>query len=177
MTNQQLAEILEDKYLIANALDLVEVSHQPNRPTLARMLALTENETSGSRDSEGRIMNGGVNVYGGEGPCPELYEHIVTEENYQTYKEARERGEGNNGVGPVQITSTGLQVLAQEKGGCWDARHSMEVGYGFLHELIQESGVWEGFRRYNGSGPEAEAYARLAVERTYIWEERLQAIL
>jgi|ERR1700729_1640632 len=123
-------------------------AEKPDRPTIQRCGAMLLNESSG-----------GYNLYGHEGPLPELWGQEVTEANYQLYKAARERGEGNNGVGPTQITSTGLQIQAQNLGGCWNPLYNMDVGFHFLHELIERYGVWGGARSYNGSGPAAERYA------------------
>jgi hypothetical protein len=136
-------------------------AEKQDRPTIQRCCALLLNESSG-----------GYNIYGHEGPCPELWGQPVTEQNYQVYKAARNRGEGNNGVGPTQLTATGFQVEAENLGGCWNPLYNMDVGFHFLHELIERYGVWGGFRSYNGSGPAAEAYADRAVahERALIAE-------
>lgn len=123
-----------------------------SRPTIQRACALLLNESSG-----------GLNVYGHEGPLPELWGQPVTEANYQLYKAARDRGEGNNGVGPTQITSTSYQVEAERLGGCWNPLYNMDVGFLVLHALILIHGVWGGFEHYNGSGPAAEDYANRAV--------------
>lgn len=127
-------------------------AEKPDRPTIQRCCAMLLNETAG-----------GLNIYGHEGPLPELRGREVTEANYQLYKAARNAGGGNNGVGPTQLTATGLQVQADHLGGCWNALYNMDVGFHFLHELIERYGVWGGFRSYNGSGPAAEAYADRAI--------------
>jgi hypothetical protein len=127
---------------------IVGAAEEGDRPTLARCCALLLNETAG-----------GANIYGHEGPLPELWGQEVTEENYQRYKAARARGEGVNGVGPTQLTDAGLQIDAERLGGCWNAYHNCQVGFRLLHELIERYGVHDGARRYNGSGPAAEAYA------------------
>jgi hypothetical protein len=136
-------------------------AEKADRPTIQRCCAMLLNESSG-----------GFNIYGHEGPLPELYGQEVTQANYQLYKAARARGEGVNGVGPTQITSAGLQIQAENLGGCWNPLYNMDVGFHFLHELIERYGAWGGFEHYNGSGPAAERYADEAIfhERQLIRE-------
>lgn len=157
-------------YGIQNAADLVWAHDKPGRPKLARGLAMVENESFGR------------NVFGGEGlACPvEFREQLVTQSSYAIYKAEREdlfhRGITIgvcNGVGPTQITDRNLQIAADALGGCWIPRYSADIGFSTLHQLITELGLREGFRAYNGSGPDAEDYADRAVERTVIWEGRL----
>jgi hypothetical protein len=134
---------------------------QPNRPTIQRCCALLLNETSG-----------GLNIYGHEGSTPTLWGRLVTEENYKYTYLRRRTVEGQNGVGPTQLTSEGYQQEADRIGGCWNPLHNMQVGFRILHELIQQHGVFGGFEHYNGSGPAAREYAIRAIvhEQTLIHE-------
>lgn len=163
LTNAQLVRLISGYgTIVENVAVAVEVSHEKDRPTLPRCLALLENESAGE------------NIYGREGALPALWGTHVTEANYREYETARSRGEGNNGVGPCQLTSTGYQVEADNLGGCWVPKHNMQVGFSILHQLILRRGVWGGFESYNGSGPPAEAYANRAVGRAEAWEQRLR---
>lgn len=164
MDNQQLAQLISD-YGIANADACLQATQEHNRPTLPRALALLENESAGR------------NIFGDEGGAcpPEWLEQEVTQHRYTIYKARRDAGDAPNGVGPTQLTDPGLQIAAERAGGCWIPLHNMQVGFATLHQLIETSDLWEGYRRYNGSGPAADAYADRAVERARIWEDRLHA--
>lgn len=161
-----LVQLITD-YGIANAAAAVQASREPNRPTLARCLALLENESAGR------------NVFGGEeGACPpEWLEQEVTQHRYTIYKARRNNGMAPNGVGPTQLTDPNLQEAAEHAGGCWIPLHNMQIGFSFLHQLIQREGNPQaGFQAYNGTGPQAQAYALRAIERTSIWEIRLRTL-
>ncbi len=161
-----LVQLITD-YGIANADAAVKASHESNRPTLARCLALLENESAGR------------NIFGAEGTaCPtSWYEQEVTQHRYTIYKQRRNAGETTNGVGPTQLTDPTLQIAAEHAGGCWIPLHNMQIGFQFLHQLIER---WDtplaGFHAYNGAGPAAAQYALRAIERTSIWEDRLRAL-
>lgn len=163
--DHKLLAVLEE-YGVQNAQAAIEAQAHPERPVLSQCLALLENETGGGR-----------NVFGGEGTaCPtEWYEQPVTHERYTVYRDRRDAGETPNGVGPTQITDPALQIEAERQGGCWVPVHNMNVGFGFLHELMLEHGTQEGFRAYNGSGPAAEAYAERAMRWATIWHDRFAA--
>ncbi len=166
MTSEQekLVRVISS-YGMQNAQACVEAQDAKNRPELSQCLAMLENES------------GGRNIFGGEGTaCPEeWYEQEVTEPRYVVYRERRDKGFSPNGVGPTQITDPGLQIDAQELGGCWRPRLNMDVGFGFLHQLMVEHGSQGGFEAYNGSGPAAVAYAERAMQWTTIWHDRLVA--
>lgn len=166
MTSEQekLVKVIS-VYGMQNAQACVEAQDAKNRPELSQCLAMLENES------------GGRNIFGGEGSaCPvEWYEAEVTEARYVVYRERRDRGMTPNGVGPTQITDPGLQIEAQELGGCWIPKHNMAVGFGFLHQLMVEHGTEGGFTAYNGSGPAAIAYGERAMRWTTIWHDRLKA--
>lgn len=164
MTDEETVKLISD-WGVGNAQACVQASHQEYRPTLARCLALLENES------------GGRNVFGAEGEAclREWYDQEVTQTRYSFYKLRRNQGLSPNGVGPTQLTDPSLQIAAEKRGGCWIPLHNMEIGFGFLHGLIlRYDSVWEGFRAYNGSGPAAESYANRAVERAATWERRLK---
>jgi hypothetical protein len=163
--NRKLVAMISS-YGMQNAQAAVEAQAHANRPILSQCLAMLENES------------GGRNLFGGEGSaCPfEWYEQDVTEERYVVYRERRDRGMTPNGVGPTQITDPGLQIQAQNLGGCWKPLYNMNVGFGFLHQLMVEHGSSaEGFRAYNGSGPAAVDYRERAVRWATIWHDRFVA--
>jgi hypothetical protein len=160
-------------YGIDNAAACVAASHQEYRPTLARCLAMLENESGGRNIFGADPWDPGAYPRGAALP-PEWRDSEVTQHRYTIYKERRNAGCQPNGVGPTQITDASLQEAAERAGGCWIPLHNMSVGFGFLHGLIEQLGsVWDGFRAYNGSGPAADAYADRALERAELWEHRL----
>jgi hypothetical protein len=155
------------EYGITNADAAIQASHEPDRPTLAHCLALLENES------------GGRNIFGAEGTaCPaEWYEQEVTQHRYTIYKTRRNQGHTPNGVGPTQLTDPNLQQAAEHAGGCWIPLHNMQIGFQFLHQLINQTGSpYNGYRAYNGTGPQATRYALRAIERTHLWEDRLRPL-
>jgi hypothetical protein len=81
-----------------------------------------------------------------------------------------------NGVGPTQLTSSGLQDQADAEGGCWRLIPNMKVGFRFLHQLQTQHGVRNGFKSYNGSGRAAEEYADRAVQRANVWKGRFDHV-
>lgn len=159
---------LIEQHGISNAETAVEVEHQHYRPTLARCLALLENESSGR------------NIFGADPGGTALprawYDTEVTEQKYKVYLQRRHEGLTPNGVGPCQLTDPFEQDAADRRGGCWKVKPNMEVGFAFVHGLILRYGPFEGFRHYNGSGPAAFAYAERAMARAKAWEARLGAI-
>lgn len=117
--------------------------------------AMLSKETGGGQNEWGHDP---TNFIGG-------FDHIsgknwgstVTEAAYKAYK-AQRSSHGNQGVGPCQLTSPGLQDQADAAGGCWVPQHNMAVGFHFLHDLIVLHGLQAGCVAYNGSGPAAETY-------------------
>ena len=98
----------------------------------------------------------------------------VTRSAYLAYKQAVAAGRaGRQGVGPCQLTYGPLQEQADKAGGCWDPAANMRVGFAHLAGLIRSHGLHDGFRRYNGSGPAAVAYANDAMHRLGTWRGRL----
>lgn len=117
---------------------------------------------------------GGRNVFGHDGvdnpvvaaPGKDLY---VTRERYQLYKRYRQIGRGSQGVGPTQLTYFALQDEADRLGGCWKPWINMRVGFAHLVANIRKSGLRDGVRLYNGSGPAAERYAERMMQRISDW--------
>lgn len=165
LQQQEVDYIKSFGLVVENIGQCIEVSHQHNMPTLARCLALLENESAGRNEfgSEGPGDDGAYR-WGGE----------VTEAGYRILRQLEADGYGDNGVGPVQLTWPGYQDEADRIGGCWRPRYSMAVGFVTLHRLIQREGsVQGGYGAYNGSGYYG-AYAQEAVARAGLWEERLR---
>lgn len=134
---------------------------------LAAAAVLLLKESSGGRNIWGHdaVNPGGIYVPGAE----------VTREAYLAYR-ARRVELGSQGVGPAQLTHWSLQDVADARGGCWDWRTNVAVG--FEHLVGQTQGrTWrEGFRRYNGGtgyNPRSEVYADDAVYLLDLWRARL----
>jgi hypothetical protein len=62
---------------------------------------------------------------------------------------------------------------AQTMGGAWKPKYQCREGFRVLAGLIRQFGPFEGHKRYNGSGPAAEAYAATAMVLRHKWHERL----
>ena len=117
---------------------------------------------------------GGRNVWGHD-PVPVGYPFggDVTPANYRAYV-ARRRRDGNRfmqGVGPLQLTWWEFQDDADRAGGADKPLVNMTVGFRHLAGLIRAHGLHDGVRRYNGSGPRAEAYADRVLERAKQYEK------
>ena len=91
----------------------------------------------------------------------------VTPDLYRQYLGFRRQGLGNQGVGPMQLTSPGLQDRADALGGCWKVGANIRVGVEFLAGNIQRLGLFGGVAAYNGSNAYADqgAAAGEAVAR------------
>lgn len=125
------------------------------------------------------LESNGRNVWGHDGgPTGGLYVKggPVTRDNYLAYRDAVRAGRiGRQGCGPAQCTSAEFQDRADELGGCWDPVANMRSGFRGLKQRIDRYGVRDGFRRYNGAGPAAEAYAIKAMAALATWRTRLDA--
>jgi hypothetical protein len=99
----------------------------------------------------------------------------VTPDNYREYLKHRRRGLGNQGVGPMQLTSAFLQDRADQLGGCWQPGPNIRVGLEFLAGNIRRTGLRPGVVAYNGSGPAAQRYADDVLTRARVWDKRLRA--
>ncbi|HKG66231.1 MAG TPA: D-Ala-D-Ala carboxypeptidase family metallohydrolase [Solirubrobacteraceae bacterium] len=123
--------------------------------------ALLEKESSGGRN----VFGHDPTIFAGAGS--------VTRANYAEYKRRR-LASGNKlmqGVGPCQLTWWELQDAADADGGCWHPEINMRVGFRHLATLVERYGRADGARRYNGSGPAAEAYSRDLLAKAHRWEE------
>lgn len=121
-----------------------------------------------------QVETGGANIYGHD-PVRrgQSFGGHVTHANYFAYKVRRKLGMGNQGVGPCQLTSPGLQDAADRRGGCWKPLHNMTVGFDFLAELLGRHGTWRlAFQHYNGSGPAAVHYGDTAAALIKLWHNR-----
>jgi hypothetical protein len=165
-TDNKLVFVIE-QYGLQNGADCLKASRAVGLD-LSYCCALLEMES------------GGRNIFGGDPWNPREYpkgaalpvswsETPVTRAKYTYYKLRRNRGMQPNGVGPCQLTSAGVQMLAEDKGGCWKPLHNMEIGFGLLKRLITINGKFMGYQEYNGSGPAAEAYARNATGLQIQW--------
>lgn len=116
---------------------------------------------------------GGRNVWGHDPVDPQgcyVKGGQVTEGDYRRY---RASSGGYQGCGPCQCTSAGYQDTADQLGGCWDPTANMRSGFRGMGALIRQYGVQDGARRYNGSGPAAEAYGRDFYGKYQAWQQRL----
>ena len=98
----------------------------------------------------------------------------VTEDNYRQYLAHRRRGLGNQGVGPMQLTSPSLQDRADQLGGCWQPGPNIRVGLEFLAGNIRRLGLRAGVVAYNGSGPAAQRYGDDVLAAARRWDGRLR---
>jgi hypothetical protein len=95
----------------------------------------------------------------------------VTEERYKEYLEHRHRGEGAQGVGPMQLTSPSLQDRADKLGGCWKPAANIRVGCEYLAERIKARGLHAGVQAYNGAPGDDYATSVFALQAK--WKARL----
>jgi len=106
--------------------------------------------------------SGGDNVFGHD-PTVAAGWGTVTKAKYLAYRHLRDASSPPRcqGVGPMQLTSRGLQQEADELGGCWKPRWNIAVGMHYLQGCLDAypRDLHAGVARYNGSGPAAEAYA------------------
>ena len=154
---------------IADPRTTLRIARRVNRKRgampLSRACALLEKETGGGRNVFGHDPGGAV--VGG----------AVTRETYRTYLDRVRRGVGRRqGVGPTQLTSAGYQDEADRHGGCWRPNINMYVGFSALAANIKQHGVHGGMRRYNGSGPRAEAYAHDLRAKEAKWRAYFEAV-
>ena len=93
----------------------------------------------------------------------------VTPDLYRQYLGFRRQGLGNQGVGPMQLTSPGLQDRADALGGCWKVGPNLRVGVEYLAGNIQRLGLYRGVAAYNGSN----AYADKVLPLEKQWRAKL----
>jgi hypothetical protein len=151
-------EILRDNKVV-NPRVVVDEAKRARLP-LRFALAMLEKETGIPQR----------NIFGcdhGEGKA--LCHENVTEARVK----ALQRSGLANGVGWTQLTFPPLVVEAQKAGGAHKPRFQMRVGFRLLKSHMDQLGVQQGFRAYNGTGPAAEAYGRDAVKIAERWEKVL----
>jgi hypothetical protein len=93
----------------------------------------------------------------------------VTPELYRKYLGFRRQGLGNQGVGPMQLTSPGLQDRVEALGGCHLVGPNIRVGVEYLASNIKRLGLYRGVAAYNGS----TAYADKVLPLEKQWRARL----
>jgi hypothetical protein len=113
--------------------------------------------------------SGGTNEFGHD-PTIFIGAGTVTKSKYLKYKAERIRTGQMQGVGPMQLTWYAFQDRADALGGCWKPYCNLVAGLEYLKGLHDHFGDWESVARvYNGSGPRAEAYARMMKIRFASW--------
>ncbi len=118
--------------------------------------------------------SGGHNVFGSDDGQPFEGAGEVTRAKYRAYLLRRNAGEGAQGVGPTQLTWPGYQDMADKLGGCWKPSINMRVGFGIVRGYLDAGeDLRTALRRYNGTGPRAEAYADEMMVRVEQWRGML----
>jgi hypothetical protein len=147
------------RFGIQRAAEVAELAAKAGLP-LAAAATMLEKESGGGHNVYGHdnVETGGNYQKGGP----------VTEENYRKYKANRDRF-GSQGVGPTQLTFSGFQDSADARGGTYDWRVNIAVGFEILAQGIKTGGFHEGFRAYNGSNE----YADDAMLKLAVWRSRL----
>lgn len=104
----------------------------------------------------------------------------VTRDNYLAFRAEQRAGRiPRQGVGDCQLTSEEFVARAEQIGvqrgglGPWDPAVNQAAGFVGLAQRIAQYGTRDGFRRYNGSGPAAEAYADRSMAALAVWRQRL----
>jgi hypothetical protein len=96
----------------------------------------------------------------------------VTKAKVESY--LKQRGHTRmQGVGTTQLTWWEFQDEAQKLGGLWKPEIQMRVAFAHLARQMKDFGRRDGIRRYNGSGPAAEAYATSVLKRMDKWHDIL----
>lgn len=96
----------------------------------------------------------------------------VTKKKYLAYK--AQRGHTRmQGVGLAQLTWWEFQDKADKYGGCWRVRFNLRVAFEHLAALIKAHGLQKGVALYNGTGPNADNYARIFMLRRKKWWDQL----
>lgn len=170
--DQRRAEVLHDHGL-KFPRTTVEEARRVGLP-LSYALAILQKESSGS-DTDGTAKFG-LNLFGHDPVRNPVRGGNVTRTRYQEYLRHRRAGAGMQGVGPCQLTWWELQDAADRAGGCWHPRYNMRIGFAQAKDLIRRYGKQDGVRRYNGSGPAAEAYARDWQAKQQHWHQVLDKV-
>lgn len=117
---------------------------------------------------------GGINEFGHD-PTIFVGAGEVTKAKYLAYAKLRDRTGECQGVGPMQLTSAGLQRQADALGGCWQPHWNIAVGLHFLGEQLDKhpGNMSAGIASYNGSGPAAARYAQHVLTLAAHFKEKL----
>lgn len=159
--SQARAALIAKRHGIGYALLAVREADKLRHVSRSLALAMLEQESRGR------------NVFGHDpvaNPAPKGGK--VTKSRYLRYKAARAR-QGMQGVGPLQLTWWEFQDAADRRGGCWKPSANIAEGLSRLDALISHYGYAGGIRRYNGTGPAADAYSRSVRTKAQAWAKRL----
>ena len=121
------------------------------------------------------------NVFGGDNVANPIKSRgrpflKVTKPLYQEYLRNRKKGLGQQGVGPMQLTTGSYQDRADKLGGCWKPGPNIMVGAQVLVEKTRRvgGGLRNGVKAYNSWSAAGDAYAdKLVMPRYRKWQERL----
>ncbi len=121
------------------------------------------------------------NVFGGDNVANPIKSRgrpylKVTKPLYQEYLRNRKKGLGQQGVGPMQLTTGSYQDRADKLGGCWKPGPNIMVGAQVLVEKTRTvgGGVRNGVKAYNSWSEAGDHYAdKLVMPRYAKWKERL----
>lgn len=150
---------------IVNPDAVSEIAARTGLP-LALACALLDQESGGGQNIWGHdaVATGGMYTKGAP----------VGVTSYKNYRALADIGSiGRQGVGPCQLTSKEWQDAADARGGCWDPSANMLAAFSGLVTMVNKYGLPDGVRRYNGSGPAAEAYRDQVLTRYRAWTDRL----
>jgi len=147
---------------------------------LAAACVVLMNETGGGRmvwGSDGRYSTPPARRTDAQGRVIYEFGGPVTPDNYLRFRAAQRAGiVPRQGVGDCQLTSEEYIARAEQIGGPTgpaDPYVNQLAGFTGLARLIRAYGDRGGFRRYNGSGDRAEAYADKAMAALVKWRDRI----
>ncbi len=163
---------------MTSAVEILGAGNIIDPASVVRIAAAADLELAAAATLLQMESGGGRNVWGHDGVDPGgtyVKGSAVTREAYTAYLTIRGRL-GAQGCGPAQLTWPGFQDRADRLGGCWRWDVNCRVGFEILADLIHLHGVRDGFRRYNGSGPAAVAYAQKAMRLYDGWQRKLGGI-
>jgi transposase len=158
---ERSSRAIERKCVEDVAYRVIAAHQTPDHATIARFRARHEVPVS-LVCAVAQIESSFTNVFGHDdvrNPIKSIHgqpNRVVTEGLYKTYLHHRHLGEGCQGVGPMQLTSAGLQDRADQLGGCFKPGPNIRVGVELLAGNIRRLGLHAGVKAYNGSGDQAE---------------------
>ena len=149
--------------------DEIIAASRATKVPVALLCAMIETET------------GFQNVFGGDNVANPIKSRgrpylKVTKPLYQEYLRNRKKGLGQQGVGPMQLTTGSYQDRADKLGGCWKPGPNIMVGAQVLVEKTRTvgGGVRNGVKAYNSWSPAGDHYAdKLVMPRYRQWQARL----